>query len=79
MFGFKKKATKEVVTPDQQQLIQLELDSGSKVQVLQHLVLEQRAMIRELLGITTMLAEHRRFELIQVKLHKLANMIDKIK
>lgn len=54
-------------------------ETDVKVQVLQNLVLEQRQMIRQVLKITTMLAEHKRYELIQVELHKLSNSLDKIK
>lgn len=50
-----------------------------KVSALQNLVLEQRLMIRDLLAITTMLAEHQRYELVQKRLHGLANRLDKVK
>jgi hypothetical protein len=74
MFFKKKPETK--VEPIQ---IQVDPDIDVKLQVLQNLVLEQRAMIRQILKITTMLSEHKRYELIQVELHKLSNSLDKIK
>lgn len=67
-------ATTVVETPARQ-----DTETDVKVQVLQNLVLEQRQMIRQLLKITTMLAEHKRFELIQTELTKLSNALDKIK
>lgn len=80
MFGFKKKEQKPVgfaAAVEAPKPIDPEIEV--KLQVLQNLVLEQRAMIRQLLKITTMLAEHKRYELIQVELHKLSNALDKIK
>jgi len=74
MFNFKKKEPVQTIT-----VKEIDPDLQLKVQALQNLVIEQRAMIRQLLKITTMLSEHKRFELIQLELHKLSNTLDKIK
>lgn len=79
MFGFKKKEQKKIGFASVEQPKEVDSDLGVKVAALQNLVLEQRQMIRQLLKITTMLAEHKRFELIQVELHRLSNSLDKIK
>lgn len=55
------------------------LSDSDKIRILEQMVIEQRLMTRQLLKITTMLAEHKRFELIQLELHKLSNTLDKIK
>lgn len=74
MFGFKKKEQTTIL-----ELPQVDSDLSIKVAALQNLVLEQRLMIRDLLAITTMLAEHQRYELVQKRLHGLANRLDKVK
>ncbi len=81
MFGFKKKKQTQVLEQSRQVTEQPRDDSelSVKVQALQNLVLEQRQMIRKILQITTMLSEHKRYELIQAELHKLSNMLDRIK
>jgi len=76
MFSFKKKEPpKPVIQPTKE----VDPDLALKVQVLQNLVLEQRSMIRGLLEIVTMLSEHKKYDLIRVKLDKVKNQLDKIK
>lgn len=79
MFGFKKEEQKKVGFAVVEQPKEVDSDLSVKVAALQNLVLEQRLMIRDLLAITTMLAEHQRYELIQKRLHGLANRLDKVK
>jgi hypothetical protein len=81
MFGFGKKKEEETVkaapvvkpSKDTEALLLL------KLQVLEVEVKEQRGMIRQLLKLSTMLAEHKRYELLQAELHKLSNVLDKIR
>lgn len=50
-----------------------------KMQVLQHMVIEQRLMIRQLHEVCTMLSEHQKYESIRAKLDRIKNTLDKIK
>jgi hypothetical protein len=72
---FKKK--KEPIKPPEftqrDQLLEL------NVEVLKIQSAEQRLMIKQLLKITTMLSEFKKYELISKELTVLKNMIDKIK
>lgn len=76
MFGFKKK---EPIKPVIQPTKEVDPDLALKVQVLQNMVIEQRSMIRGLLEIVTMLADHKRFDLISPKITHVKNQLDKIK
>jgi hypothetical protein len=74
MFGFK---TKE---PEVKPVVkEVDPDISIKLQVLEKNIMEQRVMIRQLLKITTMMSEHKRYELIQPELHRLSNLLDRIK
>lgn len=55
------------------------LSDSDKIRILEQMVIEQRMMTRQTIKILNMLAEHKRYELLQVELQKLANMLDKIK
>jgi hypothetical protein len=74
MFGFKTKEPE--VKPVAKEV---DPDISIKLQVLEKNIMEQRVMIRQLLKITTMMSEHKRYELIQPELHRLSNLLDRIK
>lgn len=89
MFGLFDKEKKEKVHADPKKIeaaanvekkpaVQ-EIDVELKVQVLQKLIIEQRAMIRHLHKICTMLSENHRYEPVKVELDKLQNQLDKLK
>ena len=82
MFGFGKKKEDEKpakITPPIIKATDTESLLLLKLQVLEVEVKEQRGMIRQLLKLSTMLAEHKRYELLQAELHKLSNVLDKIR